>query len=67
MNALSLKAEELRKMEKEQLLKLLDDQRLQLLKLSSEKAAKGTIDKPGTMKVVRKNIARILTVLGEKK
>ncbi|WP_449463176.1 50S ribosomal protein L29 [Tardisphaera miroshnichenkoae] len=64
---MSLKTSDLRKMKREELLKLLDDQRLQLLKLSSEKAAKGTLDKPGTMKVVRKNIARILTLLGEHK
>ncbi len=64
---MSLKTSDLRKMKREELLKLLDDQRLQLLKLSSEKAAKGTLDKPGTMKVVRKNIARILTLLGEQK
>ncbi|MGC8670442.1 50S ribosomal protein L29 [Tardisphaera saccharovorans] len=64
---MSLKASDLRKMKREELLKLLEDQRLQLLKLSSEKAAKGTLDKPGTMRVVRKNIARILTLLGEQK
>lgn len=64
---MSLKTSDLRKMKREELLKLLEDQRLQLLKLSSEKAAKGTLDKPGTMRVVRKNIARILTLLGEQK
>ncbi|MFP3219561.1 MAG: 50S ribosomal protein L29 [Candidatus Marsarchaeota archaeon] len=62
---MSLKAKELRKMKKEELLKLLSDQRLQLLKLSAEKASKGTLDKPGTLRVVKKNIARILTLLGE--
>lgn len=62
---MSLKPSELRKMKREELLKLLEDQKLQLLKLNAEKASKGTLDKPGTLKTVKKNIARILTILGE--
>jgi len=66
VSSLSLKAKELRKMSAQELDKLLEDQRLQLLKLSAEKAARGTLDKPGTLKVTRKNVAKIITVLGEK-
>ncbi len=67
MSKLSLKIEEIRKMKREDLIKLLEDQKLQLLKLNAEKAARGTVDKPGTLKVVKKNIARILATLGESK
>jgi len=60
-----LKAGELKKMEREELNKKLVELRNELSKLEAS-AAKGTLKKQsGSLKSVRRNIARVLTVLNE--
>ncbi len=58
---MSISAEEIRKMPMEERLKLLNELRLELMKLRAQ-AAMGTLTNVGRIKVVRKNIARILTI-----
>lgn len=58
---MSLSAEEIRRMSMEERLKLLNELRLELMKLRAQ-AAMGTLTNVGRVKVVRKNIARILTI-----
>ncbi|MEM0043448.1 MAG: 50S ribosomal protein L29 [Sulfolobales archaeon] len=48
-------------MSKEDRLKLLRELRTELLRLRAQASA-GTLDKPHRIKIVRKNIARILTI-----
>jgi len=62
-----LKASELRKMRREELSKKLAELRSELSKLEASSAI-GTLKKQsGSIKSVRRNIARILTVLNESK
>ncbi|MEM0453366.1 MAG: 50S ribosomal protein L29 [Sulfolobales archaeon] len=61
---MSLSADEVRKMSREDRLKQLNELNLELLKLRAQ-AAMGTLTNVGRIKVIRKNIARILTVLRE--
>ncbi|MEM1982146.1 MAG: 50S ribosomal protein L29 [Sulfolobales archaeon] len=61
---MSLSADEIRKMSREDRLKQLNELNLELLKLRAQ-AAMGTLTNVGRIKVIRKNIARILTVLRE--
>jgi large subunit ribosomal protein L29 len=62
-----LKVSELRKMKVEELEERLAQVRAELVKLQGE-AARGTIGKrSGEVKSVKRNIARILTVLNEKR
>jgi len=61
---MSISANEIRKMSREERLKLLNELRLELMKLRAQ-ASMGTLTNVGRIKVVRKNIARILTVLRE--
>ncbi|WP_338601106.1 50S ribosomal protein L29 [Sulfolobus tengchongensis] len=63
---MTLDVEELRKMEKEDLLKRLEELRLELIKLKVQ-ARMGTLKNTASIKNTRKDIARILTVLSEKK
>jgi len=63
---LSLSAEEIRRMSADERLKLLNELRVELLKLRSQ-ARVGTLTNPARIRIVRKNIARILTVLNEEK
>jgi large subunit ribosomal protein L29 len=58
---MSLSADEIRKMSPEDRRKLLQELRLELIKLRAQ-ASMGTLDKPHKIKLTRKNIARILTV-----
>ncbi|ACP38180.1 MAG: 50S ribosomal protein L29 [Saccharolobus sp.] len=58
--------EELRKMEKGELLKKVDELRLELMKLRVQ-ARMGTLKNTASIRNTRKDIARILTVLSEKK
>ncbi|MCS7116630.1 MAG: 50S ribosomal protein L29 [Nitrososphaerota archaeon] len=61
----SLKASELRKMSKEELNKKLSELTAELMKLKSS-AARGTLRKEtGKIKYLRRDIARIKTVLNE--
>jgi len=61
---MSLSADEIRKMSPEERRKLLNDLRIELIKLRTQ-AFLGTLTNVGRIKVVRKNIARILTVMRE--
>jgi large subunit ribosomal protein L29 len=58
---MSLSADEIRKMSPEDRRKLLQELRLELIKLRAQ-ASMGTLDKPHKIKLTKKNIARILTV-----
>ncbi|MCD6428804.1 MAG: 50S ribosomal protein L29 [Desulfurococcales archaeon] len=61
---MSLSADEIRKMSPEERRKLLNDLRIELIKLRTQ-AFLGTLTNVGRIRVVRKNIARILTVMRE--
>ncbi|RLG80821.1 MAG: 50S ribosomal protein L29 [Thermoprotei archaeon] len=61
---MSLSADEIRKMSMEERRKLLRELRMELLKLKTQ-AYLGTLTNVGRIRVVRKNIARILTVMRE--
>ncbi|MFP3319012.1 MAG: 50S ribosomal protein L29 [Acidilobus sp.] len=60
-----LRADELRGKELAELRKLLEDQRAELVTLR-QKAATGALESPARVREVRKNIARILTIMREK-
>ncbi len=59
-----IKPEEIRKMSREERLKLLRELRVELITLR-HKAATGALESPGRLRELRKNIARILTILRE--
>lgn len=61
-----LSADELRGKDVAELLKLLEEQRAELVALR-HRALAGSIDSPAKIREIRKNIARILTVLREKR
>ena len=61
---MSLSADEIRKMNPEERLKLLRELRLELIKLKTQ-AYLGTLTNTGRIRVVKRNIARILTVMRE--
>ncbi len=61
---MSLSADEIRKMSPEERRKLLNDLRIELIKLRTQ-AFLGTLTNVGRIRVVKKNIARILTVMRE--
>ncbi|MGC9009202.1 MAG: 50S ribosomal protein L29 [Sulfolobales archaeon] len=58
---MSISADEIRSMSKEDRMKLLQELRTELMKLRAQ-AAIGTLDKPHRIKQIRKTIARILTI-----
>jgi len=60
-----LRADELRSKDLAELRKLLEDQRAELVTLR-QKAAAGALESPARVREVRKNIARILTIMREK-
>lgn len=61
---MSLSADEIRKMTREDRLKTLNELKVELMKLRAQ-AAMGTLTNVGRIKLIRKNIARILTVQRE--
>ncbi|MCC6046676.1 MAG: 50S ribosomal protein L29 [Desulfurococcaceae archaeon] len=63
---MSLSADEVRRMNPEERLKTLNELRMELLKLRTQ-ARVGTITNTARIRLVRKNIARILTVINEEK
>ncbi|MEM3515126.1 MAG: 50S ribosomal protein L29 [Saccharolobus sp.] len=63
---MTLDVKELRKMKKEELLKKLDELRLELIKLRVQ-ARMGTLKNTSSIKNTRKDIARVLTILNEVK
>ncbi|RLG86916.1 MAG: 50S ribosomal protein L29 [Thermoprotei archaeon] len=58
--------DEIRSMTMEERIKLLEDLRLELMKLRAQ-AKMGTLDNTSRIRIVRKNIARILTIINEEK
>jgi len=60
----SLSPDEIRSMSREEKLRTLQDLMAELAKLRAQ-AAMGTLDKPHKIRITRKNIARILTILRE--
>jgi len=62
----SLSAKEIREMSPEDRVKLLGELRMELLKLRTQ-ARVGTLTNTARIRIVRKNIARILTVLNEER
>ncbi|MEM2006555.1 MAG: 50S ribosomal protein L29 [Sulfolobales archaeon] len=63
---MSLSAREIREMSAEDRVKLLSELRMELLKLRTQ-ARVGTLTNTARIRIVRKNIARILTVLNEER
>lgn len=61
---MSLKPDEIRKMSQEERIKLLKELRTELIKLRTQ-AYLGTLTNVGRIRVVKKNIARILTIMRE--
>ncbi len=61
---MSLSPDEIRSMSREEKLRLLQDLMAELAKLRAQ-AAMGILDKPHKIRITRKNIARILTILRE--
>lgn len=59
-----LDPDDLRKMQKDELLKKLEELRLELIKLRVQ-ARMGTLKNTASIKNTRKDIARILTILNE--
>jgi len=59
-----IRPDEIRKMSKEERLKLLHELRVELINLR-HKAATGTLESPGRLREVKRNIARILTIMRE--
>ncbi|MEM0188491.1 MAG: 50S ribosomal protein L29 [Saccharolobus sp.] len=63
---MTLDVKELRKMQKDELLKKLDELRLELIKLRVQ-SRMGTLKNTSGIKNTRKDIARVLTILNEVK
>jgi len=61
-----LKPDEIRAMSLEERLKLLSELRIELAKLR-EQARVGTLTNVSKIRIIRKNIARILTIINEEK
>ncbi|ADM27006.1 LSU ribosomal protein L29P [Ignisphaera aggregans DSM 17230] len=61
-----LKASEIRTMSDEDRLKLLNELRMELVRLITQ-ARSGTLTNVARIRIVRKNIARILTVINEER
>jgi LSU ribosomal protein L29P len=61
---MSLSPDEIRSMSQEERLRLLQDLMAELAKLRAQ-AAIGTLDKPHKIRITKKNIAKILTILRE--
>ncbi|KAI1718046.1 ribosomal l29 protein domain-containing protein [Ditylenchus destructor] len=60
-----VKTNQLRGKKKEELLKDLEDQKTELASLKIAKVTNGAVSKLSNIRVVRKNIARILTVVNQ--
>lgn len=58
---MSLKPRDIRAMSREERLKKLEELRLELMKLKTQ-ALLGTLENPGKIRVIKKTIARILTI-----
>lgn len=63
---MSLSADEIRRMSPEERVRLLNELRMELIKLRTQ-ARTGTLTNVARIRMVRKNIARILTVMNEER
>lgn len=63
---MSLSASEIRQMSPEERVRLLNELRVELVKLRTQ-ARVGTLTNTARIRIVRKNIARILTVINEER
>ena len=61
-----MKKNDLRKLSDEDLKKRLDELKLELLKENGNKEMGGNIKNPGKIKIIRRDIARILTMKRER-
>ena len=61
-----MKKIELKQLNREQLKEKLNDLRRDLMRLNTQRATKTVPENPGNIKVIRKNIARILTFVKQK-
>jgi len=61
-----VKTKELRALSQDKLKTELKNSRLELMKFKGKRAL-GTVEKPTLVRTARKNVARILTILNEKK
>jgi len=61
---LSLKPDDIRKMNPEERKEKLEELRMELVKLRLQ-AEMGTLDNPGRIRAIRRTIARILTIMKE--
>ena len=66
MKVKKLEADELRKLSIADLQKLLKNQKLTLMLLRTQLQTQGYLENPRAIRTVRRNIARILTILKEK-
>lgn len=66
MVVILLKASEIRKLSREEIEKKIKDSKSELLDLRM-KAATGTLEKPSKMDAIKKDVARMMTVLNEMK
>lgn len=62
-----MKAKEIRAMNKEELEKKLGELRKELIKINAQISTGTTPKSPGHVKQIKKNIAKILTIIHEKK
>lgn len=60
---MAMKIKEIRSMPKEDIVNRLDELRKELIKLNAQIATGTTPKSPGNLKQIKKNVARILTVL----
>ncbi|MCS7099503.1 MAG: 50S ribosomal protein L29 [Sulfolobales archaeon] len=63
---MSLSADEIRRMSREERARLLNELRTELIKLRTQ-ARVGTLTNTARIRIVRKNVARILTVINEER
>ncbi len=66
MVVILLKANEIRKMTREEIEKKIKDSKSELLDLRM-KAATGTLEKPSKIDALKKDVARMMTILNERK
>ena len=62
-----LKVKDIRKMSKEERLAKLRELKAELLRFRAQQASGAPLENPGRLRVIKKTIARILTVINEEK
>jgi len=64
---MALKPDDIRKMSPEERRKLLIELKTELMRLRALQESRGVLDNPARIRILRKNIARILTIEREEK